>query len=269
MNNRLRFEVNDNQGRFVFPDTWFGPLLEEFEEVLDAYDTDEISETSYINKLRRLAQREPDFIDIHAHLAYAFLEQNTPRKALNAALKGLTVGNRLIPEGFSGNIIWMHPDNQPFLRALYAAMLANVHLQRHQAAVMLIEKMLAYNPEDNQGARWLLGPELLRAGDHEQALSVLTEHSDEFSPCWYELGLLHFLNGELVKAATAFRRGFAANTYIAEILCGNLHPFPLAVWHNFSGGPDTAEDYYATYHPLWGQYPEALLFVNWLYNHSS
>lgn len=32
---------------------------------------------------------------------------------------------------------------------------------------------------------------------------------------------------------------------------------------------DTAEDYYATYSPLWGQYPEALLFVNWLYNHSS
>ncbi|HAN4366894.1 TPA: hypothetical protein IFC13_005368, partial [Escherichia coli] len=39
--------------------------------------------------------------------------------------------------------------------------------------------------------------------------------------------------------------------------------------HNFSGSLDTAEDYYATYSPLWGQYPEALLFVNWLYNHSS
>ncbi|MGR7958218.1 hypothetical protein ACU6HD_26855, partial [Escherichia coli] len=25
-----RFEVNNNQGRFVFPDTWFGPLLGEF-----------------------------------------------------------------------------------------------------------------------------------------------------------------------------------------------------------------------------------------------
>ena len=54
-----------------------------------------------------------------------------------------------------------------------------------------------------------------------------------------------------------------------ETLCGNLHPFPLAVRHNFSGSLDTAEDYYATYSPLWGQYPEALLFVNWLYNHSS
>ncbi len=80
MNDRLRFDVNDNQGRFVFPNTRFGPLLEEFEEVHDAYGTDEISETSYINKLRYLAQREPDFIDIYAHLAYAFLEQ--PRWAI-------------------------------------------------------------------------------------------------------------------------------------------------------------------------------------------
>ncbi|MDV1864003.1 tetratricopeptide repeat protein, partial [Escherichia coli] len=248
-----------------FPDTWFGPLLGEFEEVLDAYDTDEISETGYINKLRRLAQQEPDFIDIHAHLAYAFLEQNAPRKALNAALKGLAAGNRLIPESFSGEIIWMHPENRPYLRALYATILANVHLQRHQDAVMLTDKILAYNPEDNQGARWLLGSELLRTGDHKQAFSVLKEHADEFSPYWYELGLLHFLNGEHVKAATAFRHGFATNTYIAEMLCGNLHPFPLAVRHNFSGSLDTAEDYYATYSPLWGQYPEALLFVNWLY----
>lgn len=199
MTGKLRFKVNDNQGCFVFPENRFGPLLDKFEELTDIYNTDEISETGYINKLRRLARQEPDFIDVHVHLAYLFLKQNAPRKALNAALKGLVIGNRLIPEGFSGNIIWMHPDNRPFLRALYAAMLANVHLQRHQAAVMLIEKILAYNPEDNQGARWLLGPELLRAGDHEQALSVLTEHSDEFSPCWYELGLLHFLNGEYVK----------------------------------------------------------------------
>ncbi|KAE9771492.1 tetratricopeptide repeat protein [Escherichia coli] len=269
MNDRLRFEVNDNQGYFVFPEAWFGSLLDEFEELLDVYDADEISETSYINKLRRLARQEPDFIDVHAYLAYVFLEQNSPRKALNAALKGLAAGNRLIPEGFSGEIIWMNPENRPYLRALYAVILANVHLQHHQNAVMLTDNILTYNPEDNQGARWLLGPELLRAGDHERAFRVLKAHADEFSPYWYELGLLHFLNGEHVKAATAFRHGFATNTYIAEMLCGNLHPFPLAVRHNFSGSLDTAEDYYATYSPLWGQYPEALLFVNWLYNHSS
>lgn len=75
MTGKLRFEVNDNQGCFIFPETWFGSLLDEFEELIDAYDADEISETSYINKLRRLARQENDFIDVHAHLAYVFLSR--------------------------------------------------------------------------------------------------------------------------------------------------------------------------------------------------
>lgn len=111
----------------------------------------------------------------------------------------------------------MHPENRPYLHALYVAILANAHLQRHQNAVILIDKILAYNPADNQGARWLLGPELLRVGDYERALSVLKLHAGEFSPYWYELSLLHFIKGEPVKAATAFRHCFATNTYIAEI----------------------------------------------------
>lgn len=41
-------------------------------KTLDAYDSDEINETNYVNKLRRLAWHAPDIIDIHAHLAYAF-----------------------------------------------------------------------------------------------------------------------------------------------------------------------------------------------------
>ncbi|HAJ3725610.1 TPA: tetratricopeptide repeat protein, partial [Escherichia coli] len=38
MTGKLRFEVNDNQGCFIFPETWFGSLLDEFEELIDAYD---------------------------------------------------------------------------------------------------------------------------------------------------------------------------------------------------------------------------------------
>lgn len=41
MTGKLRFEVNDNQGCFIFPETWFGSLLDEFEELIDAYDADE------------------------------------------------------------------------------------------------------------------------------------------------------------------------------------------------------------------------------------
>ena len=145
--------MNNNQGYFLFPETWFGPFRDEFEKTLDAYDSDEINETNYVNKLRRLAWHAPDIIDIHAHLA-------------------------------------------------------NVHLQRHQDAVILIDKILTYNPENNQGTRWLLGTELLRAGKHDRALYVLTGHVNEFSPYWYELALLHFMNEAYMNAATAFRYGF-------------------------------------------------------------
>ena len=37
MTGKLRFEVNDNQGCFIFPETWFGSLLDEFEELIDAF----------------------------------------------------------------------------------------------------------------------------------------------------------------------------------------------------------------------------------------
>ncbi|HGU0807788.1 TPA: tetratricopeptide repeat protein, partial [Escherichia coli] len=64
--------MNNNQGYFLFPETRLGPFRDEFEKTLDVYDSDEINETNYVNKLRRLARHAPDIIDIHAHLAYAF-----------------------------------------------------------------------------------------------------------------------------------------------------------------------------------------------------
>ncbi|KDX39765.1 shiA domain protein [Escherichia coli 2-210-07_S4_C2] len=37
-------------------------------------------------------------------------------------------------------------------------------------------------------------------------------HVVEFSPYWYELSLLYFLNGEYIKGAIAFRHGFTTKS---------------------------------------------------------
>ncbi|EMG9443407.1 tetratricopeptide repeat protein [Escherichia coli] len=269
MNDRLHFEVKDNRGCFVFPERWTGQLLDEFEALIDEYYCEEISEQHYVSRLKRLIREEPECIDLYAHLAYALLEQDAPRKALNIALKGLAVANRLIPEGFSGEISGLNPENRPYLRGLHTAILASIDLRRHQEAVALTDKLLAYDPLDSLGAGWFLGSELLRSGDWDRASCVLEQYADEYSPCWYELGILYFMKGELVRAATALRRGFVANIYIAEILCGKIRPFPLVMWHDESGDTETAEEYYESYSSLWAQYPESLPFVNWLFNHSS
>ncbi|ECH1725689.1 tetratricopeptide repeat protein, partial [Salmonella enterica] len=143
-------------------------------------------------------------------------------------------------------------------------------LRRHKDAVTFIDKMLAYNPNDNQGSRYLLGSEVLRAGNKERAANIFDEYADNYPPYYYELALLHILNKEWVKAATALRHGFIANSYIAEMLCGNFHPQPLAIWHgtNFAE-PEMATNYIEMYGELWFRYPEALAFVRWLFNHSS
>ena len=169
------------------------------------------SKQSYINKLRRLAQREPSFIDIHAHLAYAFLEQNAPRKGRwTPLLKGLAAGNRLIPESFSGEIIWMHPENRPYLRALCN----NSRKCAHSVIRMQLCSLIKYWHTILKIIRvpLVVGLQAVTNRWSWANLQCWKNMLMNFSPYWYELGLLHFLNGEHVKAATAFRHGFAANT---------------------------------------------------------
>ncbi|HAF4902455.1 TPA: hypothetical protein G8X54_004026 [Salmonella enterica] len=86
MENRLRFEVQDDFGCFVYPDERFVPLLDEFDDLLDTYQSGEMNDKRYITELNRLIRQEPDFIDLHAHLSFAFLEQDKPKKALDAAV---------------------------------------------------------------------------------------------------------------------------------------------------------------------------------------
>ncbi|WP_303785796.1 hypothetical protein [Azovibrio restrictus] len=265
----LRFELlYDASGMFVYPQERFDSLVEEFDELLDAHQSGGLADKSYVTALEKLVGREPEFIDGHAHLAFAWHEQGKPKKALDAALAGLAVANRLIPEGFEGHIEWGHLDNRPFLRALQGAVLAYVRLRRHREAVMLIEKTLAYNPNDNQGMRYLQGSEALRAGDHEQAQKVFAAEADGYPPYFYELALTHIIKGEWTPAATALRRGFCANPYIAEILGGNPRPQPLAIWHSSNlAEPETAVDYVEMYGDLWRRRPDSLAFVRWLFNH--
>lgn len=268
MGNNLRFEAIADVGSFDYPAERFDQWVGKLDDLLDARRSNQLADKHYITALSQLIAQEPDFIDGHAHLAFAWYEQGKPKKALDAALSGLAVGNRVIPEGFGGRIEWNDLYNRPFLRALQGAVLAYVQLRRHKEAVLLIDKMLAYNPNDNQGVRFLLGSEVLRTDEIIRARKIFTDWADSYPPYYYELALTHMLTGEWREAATALRLGFCANTYIAEILGGNLQPQPLAIWHGSNlAEVQTAHDYVDRYGDLWRRTPTRLAFVHWLYNH--
>lgn len=152
---------------------------------------------------------------------------------------------------------------------MHGAVLGTLRLHRHKDAAALIDRMLAFNPNDNQGVRFLLGSELIRCGEAERAKAVIEAECGNYPPYHYELALLHLQAGEWVQAATALRRGFFANAYIAEVLCGTAEPMPLAIWHGSNlAEPETARDYVSSYGALWSRRPDFVAFVRWLFQHS-
>lgn len=79
----------------MYPDERFAPLLDEFDDLLDAHESGEMNDKRYIAELNRLIGLEPDFIDLHSHLSFTFLKQDKPKKAQDVALRGLAAGTGL------------------------------------------------------------------------------------------------------------------------------------------------------------------------------
>ena len=236
--------------------------------LLDEDEAGRLAPGRYLARLRALAVRHPRYIDGHAHLAFALLNRGKPKLALEAAQRGYALGAEAIPPGYKGVIEWGWLENRPFLRAAHAAVLCHLRLRQRAKALALMEKMLAWNPNDNQGIRYIIGSEYLRAGDTERAGAIFDAEAGAYPPYRYEMALLRLREGAHAAAATALRHGFVENGYIAEILCGMPNPLPLAVWHGSNlAGSELAQDYVVGYGELWERTPGAIAFVRWLHTH--
>ena len=162
-------------------------------------------------------------------LGEALLEEGRNREACSALEKGFTRGEAALPVDFKGEIRWVCHRNRPFLRTAHVLTLCYRNAGERKKAIKTMEKMLGWNPSDNQGIRWLIGSEYMRAGQRSRAESTFREHGSEYPPYRYELGLLYFQEGEHARAATSLRHGFIENPYIAEILCGTPAPMRLTI----------------------------------------
>ena len=267
MEETLALDVIGNGGVFRHGDG-YDEIARQLDEALDQRDAGAITPANYLEILKSLVERCPHFIDGHAHLGAALMEQGKPKLALQAWLRGLEVGERAIPAGFAGPIEWGFLENRPFLRAAHGAALGHLRLGRRREALAIMEKMLAWNPNDNQGIRYLIGPEYLRSGEVEKAGRIFADEAETYPPFHYELALLHLRAGDFVAAATSLRRGFVANGYVAEMLSGNPDPAPLAIWHGSNlAEPETARDYLKHCGDLWRRTRGAVAFLRWLHMH--
>ena len=264
---KIALEMHQDVAVFQYP-PGYDAIVEELDDLLDRRGGGRPSTPWYVKALEDLVERHPWFIDGHAHLGNALYDRGTFKPALASCMRGYSLGTEIIPPDFQEFIEWKFLENRPFLRAAHGAALCLLKLKNAGDAIAIMERMLAWNPDDNQGIRYIIGSEYLRIGQEERARSLFETEAAEYPPYWYELALLQFRQGQHAAAATSLRRGFSENVYIPEILCGNPDPLPVGIWHGSSfAEPELAKEYAEQCGKLWRHTPDAIAFLRWLHTH--
>jgi tetratricopeptide (TPR) repeat protein len=107
---------------------------------------------------REALRLDPGHADAWVHLGNLCFEEERVAEALahyergQAAAEARTIGD---PARYPGPF-WLDVDSRPFMRALHGRGLCLWRLERADEARQVFARMLELNPNDNQGARFLL-----------------------------------------------------------------------------------------------------------------
>jgi tetratricopeptide (TPR) repeat protein len=94
-------------------------------------------------------------VDAHAHLGNREFDLD-PRVAAASYEIGMRIAELSLPPKFDGLLRWVHINNRPYLRCLHGYGLCLWRMGQLPEAAAVFERMLRLNPDDNQGARFLL-----------------------------------------------------------------------------------------------------------------
>lgn len=109
-----------------------------------------------IRWIERVLAERPDFLDAYLVLGCCYTDVQQPAKALATLSKGVALATDLIPEGFSGEIPWFYTANRWYLRLLYRTAMCTLFEHSPAEAYSLAQRLLAADPADPLGARYIL-----------------------------------------------------------------------------------------------------------------
>ncbi len=259
-----RFEIFDHEvpqtGSFQLTD-----LPEEAEELfMEADDLYFEMESQHADKLlKKIISDYPSFVDAHILLAQIARDENRKPEAINILKNAAGFFEKVIPDGFDGELHWGFTDNRPYLTLLHELMITYDRFEQFENALSIGEKILAYNPNDNQGIRWLMGDLYLRCEDLKKAETYLKKCAPEYPPNRYSYALLLMKQDKRWDAITQFRLGFVENIYICEMLRFKAPFIRYDVYEPSNlNGMEVAQDYVLSMMDYWMIHMEALQMMN-------
>jgi hypothetical protein len=128
----------------------------ELDPVTASLELEEAGEESTARDfLMAVCEEDLRCLDAHAHLG-AYALEDVLEIAIRHYEVGVRIGELSVRPDFDGVLPWGHLGNRPFLRCMHGYGLCLWRHGRFEDAGRVFERLLRLNPNDNQGARFLI-----------------------------------------------------------------------------------------------------------------
>jgi len=210
-------------------------------------------------RLRQIIQQFPEHIDAWHHLSLILTQTGDDILAWACTREAARLGLDVIPKAFSWNtsrLEWGFLENRPFMRAYFSL---GLHLREREdvhAAKEVFSRLLAVNPNDNQGARYLLLECDLTLQDWKGVLRVVDEYRDDSAPDIEYAHALALLGlGKENKARQCLQKAICYHPKVARELLKSRHVRPKSSHPGYitCGGADEAFAYWERNKAHWAK----------------
>lgn len=155
---------------------------------------------------------------------------------------------------------WGFVETRPYMRARAGFAEALWVTGRRDEAIGHYKEMLALNPGDNQGIRYILASKLLEMGRTEDLKAHLKMHEDEASTdILYTRALVAYQDGD-AKAEELAKFAWECNRHVSGILSGRIPKEEMANYITL-GGKDEATSYVLANGEAWETTPGAIAWL--------
>lgn len=241
-----------------------------------AFDGWEFMASGQINEAKKCFEKalrlDPDLGDAYNGLAEVALYKNKIAEAEKYYKTAYEKAKaNLGTEDIKAFVWWGELSTRPYMRARYGLGMVYLMTRRYEEAIKEFKEILARNPNDNQGIRYLIAPAYLLNKDLPGALREFEWYKKHYKNDWptpdFQLNwaLALFLAKRYEESAARFRSTIFLNPYLIKILVGEeLKKLPI--WH-FTNlmELDYALEYFDLYAELWIGKEEAFRFIRFLW----
>ena len=244
------------ENEWVFQDPTLTDDIEtKFNEALEAYEDERDAEAETL--ARSVVNQCPNHIDALNHLGLYCEDRSDAIGSYVFCQAAVAVGLQAIPPNFrweSHRIPWSLLSNRPFLRAYHCLGIHRMEQGAWHDAIAIFKRLLAINPHDNQGVRYVL-PQCWFETENETAIIAhCALYADDDDPhILYSKALALAIVKRFEAARTAIQDAVAARPLVALELVKHLHVEPKRKHPGriTVGGADEAWEYWRTNGRYW------------------